>query len=71
MDLMLPEFVIDNMVEKGLDIDISQWGARTTESDTVFIFSNALTNKRYELHGYKKNEQSFVLKDMKVGVLNV
>lgn len=66
MDLMLPEYVIDKMAEKGLDIDISQWGVRTSESDTVFIFSNSLTNKRYELHGYRKNAQTFVLKDMKV-----
>ena len=66
MDLILPEYVIDKMTEKGLDVDISQWGVRTSESDTVFIFSNTLSNKRYELHGFKKNARTFVLKDLKV-----
>ena len=65
---MLPEFVIDKLIEKGLSVDLSQWGVRLNESDVVMTFSNSLTNKKYKLYGFRMGGD-FILKDMKVGDL--
>lgn len=65
MQLCLPEFIIDKIVEKGLSINLSEWNGRMDEKRDVFLkYKNSLSGVTHTLTGYINNE-IFYLKNVK------
>ncbi|WAW11837.1 hypothetical protein nACB2_135 [Acinetobacter phage nACB2] len=65
MQLCLPEFIIDKIVEKGLSINLSEWNGRMDEKRDVFLkYKNSLSGVTHTLTGYINND-IFYLKNVK------
>ena len=65
MQLCLPEFIIDKIVEKGLSINLSEWNGRMDEKRDVFLkYTNSLSGVTHTLTGYINND-IFYLKNVK------
>lgn len=65
MQLCLPEFIIDKIVEKGLSINLSEWNGRMDEKRDVFLkYKNSLSGVTHTLSGYINND-IFYLKNVK------
>lgn len=65
MQLCLPEFIIDKIVEKGLSINLSEWNGRMDEKRDVFLkYKNSLSGVTHTLTGYINNDV-FYLKNVK------
>lgn len=65
MQLCLPEFVIDRLVDKGYKLDLSEWNTREDEYDVFLRFKNSFTGVTHKLTG-RVNGNSFILKSVKV-----